>query len=183
MGTSHSSAEFGRKLNTLALKFEQTPAEAMITAAREAVAAGYKVQPVRFLRNVGPAGSPLTIEAKTFADHFTVYAKGPWQIYDHPARAHIITSKYAKGSRSSRESFAAKGIIRRKTRSPGFVGPLLGEVRRPVILTPEGYRYSAHVKERSGKFSWQLIVAPAAKEAAMLAMTAAVQRLPLEVFG
>lgn len=155
MGTSVTVAQFAGKISTCATRMAEANAPTLLRAARESVAKGSQVQPYKFLRNVGERGSMLSVRSAVKTTEFVTYAQGPWQILDNPAKAHVVTSKHAAGTRKSRSAIVyggGSGLLKLKiSQSKRKVGPTIKGGHRAVIKTPEGYRAYAKIPARGGK--------------------------------
>jgi len=153
MGVSHSPAELQRKLATFQVNLANrnvrqiTEAAKTIKAATLLSAAAATGGDGR-LNNAGKSGARLgvgyTITKSGDDARARVKARGPWQLVEHPLKPHVITSRYAGGSRRSRAAAVAAG---RKLKGG----------RRAIVQTPFGpRRFVHHPGVRTPKRPWAL---------------------------
>lgn len=151
MGTSRSVAQLSKKLYLAAEAVEKADVKAVERVAQKVKRAAEKERnrAVGFdgrLSNVGKNGAKLGVrydfKSQNGKPAALVRATGPWQIVEGDTVPHVITSRYAGGSRLRRGAF----------------GPALPGGRRSVILTPWGYRRYARHPGTKGKHPWRTAI-------------------------
>ncbi len=151
MGVSTSPQQFQRKVATLQANLkdrnyrmvtEAAKVAKMATIATATTATGGDLR----LKNAGRNGARLGVgyEVTRSGDdaRARVRARGPWQLVEHPIKPHVITSRYAGGSRKSRAARVQ-------------AGKPLGGGRRAIVMSPYGpRRFVKHPGVRSPKRPW-----------------------------
>lgn len=154
MGTSRGVSDLAAKLNraaTAIARADKTAVERTALKIKRAaeVERNRAVGSDGRMSNVGRSGARLGVRYDLRAGQnpsAVVRATGPWQLVENNTRSHLVTSRYARGTRARRSRAGLFG--------PQQPGALRGG-RRAVILTPWGYRRYARHPGTRGKRPWK----------------------------